>query len=170
MVIKFRSVRRKSARQFCLSWFLLLFALPAIAQVEKMPAFGIGLTNGKQFATTALLKDRPTLLVYFAPDCDHCITFLNSLFKNYEAFRKAQVLLVTFKPIKELIPFERTYKTPRYTNMIVGSETRPLFLQVFYRLQNTPYIALYDKNGILIRAYKKEAPVKELAKLIGGLK
>ena len=165
-----KELKKSAVRQICTLWFLLFTALPATAQVDKMPSFGLTLTNGKQFATSALSKDRPILLVYFAPDCDHCITFLNSLFKDFEAFRRTHVLLVTFKPVKDLIPIERTYGTSRYKNIIVGSELKPLFLQVHYRLQNTPYVALYDKNSILIRAYKKDAPVKELAKLAGGLK
>jgi cytochrome oxidase Cu insertion factor (SCO1/SenC/PrrC family) len=151
-------------------WLLLAFALTATAQVDKMPQFGLMQTNGKQYNTSALLKDRPTLLVYFAPDCDHCITFLNALFKGFDPFKRAQVLLVTFKPVKDLVPFERTYAIAKYKNIVVGSESKPLFLQMHYRLQNTPYVALYDKNGILIRGYKKDPSVKEIAKLLGGLK
>ncbi|HEY0057621.1 MAG TPA: hypothetical protein VGB56_00715 [Flavisolibacter sp.] len=162
--------RVRLARQVCCLWLLLLFGFSATAQVDRMPQFGLMQTNGKLYHTSALPKDRPTLLVYFAPDCDHCITFLNSLFKEFEPFKRSQVLLVTFKPVKDLVAIERTYGTSRYKNIVVGSESKPLYLQMHYRLQNTPYVALYDKNGILIRAYKKEAPVKELAKLAGGLK
>ncbi len=170
MTVKCKQIRIKLVRQWACLWLPLLFALTATAQADRMPQFGLLQTNGKAYSTAALPKDRPTLLVYFAPDCDHCIIFLNSLFKDFEPFKRAQVLLVTFKPVKDLVPVERTYATSRYKNIVVGSEAKPLFLQMHYRLQNTPYIALYDKNGILIRAYKKEASVKELAKLIGGSK
>ena len=144
--------------------------MTATAQAEKLPPFSVMRTTGKTFATTALAKDRPTLLVYFAPDCDHCITFLNALFKDFASFSRTQVLLVTFKPVNDLRPIERSYGTARYKNVVVGSELKPLHLQVHYRLQNTPFVALFDKNGILIRAYRKDPPVKVLAALVSKLK
>jgi peroxiredoxin len=112
--------------------------------------------------TIDLRADKPVVLIYFAPDCDHCQTLMKSFFKRISEFKKAQVLMVTFKPLNDVANFEKNYQTHKYANLIVGSESQPLYLQQFYKLQNTPFVALYDKNKNLIFSYRKDASVDDL--------
>ena len=72
--------------------------------------------------------------------------------------------MVTFKPLNEVVDFEKSYQTTKYPNIKVGIEIPIFFFRQYYNLQNTPFTALYDKHGKLIISYKKETPVDDLIK------
>lgn len=141
----------------------LLFFYNSISYAQTLPAFSILQTNGKTLNTAKLPHTKPVLLIYFSPDCEHCTTLLNSMFAQIDKFKKATILLVSFRPISEIADFEKKYKTAANSNIIVGMEQPIFFLQKLYQLQSTPYTALFDRNGKLVYEYKKETLVDDLA-------
>lgn len=156
--------------------FVFLFAgaalvqpLHAAAQSGALPPFKMLRTDGRYFTAGDLPKGRPVVLIYFAPDCEHCRQLLDAVFKKIDAFQKAELVLVTFKPVRELALFERAYQTEKYTNVKTGTEGNTFYLRNFYKMQNTPFTALYDKGGKLVQAYRKEPPVAELIRRLNGL-
>ncbi|MEP6596331.1 MAG: hypothetical protein ABJA71_10310 [Ginsengibacter sp.] len=72
--------------------------------------------------------------------------------------------MVTFKPLNEVVDFEKSYHTIKYPNIIVGKEIPVFFFRIYYNLENTPFTALYDRHGKLTINNKKEAPVDDLIK------
>jgi peroxiredoxin len=148
----------------------LIFFSKTVVHAQTIPSFKIMQTNGKEINSMKLPNTRPVILIYFAPDCDHCTTLLNSLFKEYNEFVKATIVLVSFKPLNEVIAFEKNYHTTKYKNMIVGVEEPTFFLKNFYNLESTPFTALFDKKGKLVYSYKKETPLNDLALRLKNIK
>ena len=141
---------------------------PAISQ--SMPAFKMQLTNGKLFSSAELSHQKPLIIIYFAPDCEHCQILMNEVFKKITEFKTAQILMVTFEPLKEVIGFEKKYQTAKYSNIKVGSEVPVFFFRTFYHLEHTPFTALFNKNGQLVASYKDQTPVDDLIKRLKKLK
>jgi thiol-disulfide isomerase/thioredoxin len=156
-------------------WLVLLIITSAIlfsskiAVAQSMPAFRMQLTNGKIFSAKDLSKDKPVIIIYFAPDCEHCQALMNEILTKIQNFKKAQVVMVTFKPVNEVIDFENHYQTAKYPNIKVGIEIPIFFFKNFYNLQNTPFTALFSKQGKLIISYQKETPVDDLIKHLKSL-
>ena len=106
----------------------LAVRLPLHAQLpNSLPAFTMLLTDGKTFGTMDLPRSKPVLLIYFAPDCEHCQLLLNEFFQKIAAFKNIQVLLVTFKPVRDLVAFEKSFKTRAYPNLHVGMQKLSLY-------------------------------------------
>ncbi len=141
---------------------LFIFLSGTGVQAQVMPVFSILQSNGKTLNTAKLPNTKPIILIYFSPDCDHCTTLLNSMFSEFDQFKKSTILLVSFRPMDEITAFERKYKTAEYKNIIVGVEQPIFFLKNLYQLQSTPFTALFNKKGTLVYSYKKETPVKDL--------
>lgn len=139
-----------------------IFFCSTIVSAQKMPVFSIIQSNGKTLNTAKLPKTSPVILIYFSPDCDHCTALLNSMFSKFTQFKKATILLVSFRPMNEIIEFEKKYKTASYKNITVGIEQPFFFLKNLYELQSTPFTGLFNKNGDLVYSYKKEASVDDL--------
>lgn len=148
----------------------LLQPTKAAAQGDTLPPFKMLLSNGRYFTADDLRKGKPVVLIYFAPDCEHCQQLLQEVFKNMNVFKKAELVLVTFKPVSELLLFERSYQTAKYSNVNVGTEGTTFYLRNFYKMQNTPFTAVYDKSRKLVSAYRKEPPVDDLIKRLNSLK
>jgi cytochrome oxidase Cu insertion factor (SCO1/SenC/PrrC family) len=160
-------------KKFLLLWISVVTAIIALAQntASSVPPFKMLQTNGRYFTSKDLDQAKPVVLIYFAPDCDHCQVLLQGVFKNMEAFKKVQLVLVTFKPLSELALFERQYNTARYSNVKTGTEGTTFFLRSFYKLTNTPFTAVYDASGKLVCSYKSTTtPVGEILNCVKKLK
>ncbi len=68
--------------------------------------------------------------------------------------------MITFKPL--LSAFEKKYNISKYPNIKVGTEGYTYVLRNYYRLDKTPFTAVYDKKGMLAFFYKNETPVDEM--------
>ena len=150
-------------RVLLMGFTLILFSAK-ITLGQSIPSFSMRLANGKLFSDKDLSHKKPVIIIYFAPDCEHCQILMKVLFKRMRDFRKAQIVMVTFKPVNEVVDFEKSYQTAKYPNIKVGIEIPIFFFRQYYNLQNTPFTALYDKHGKLIISYKKETPVDDLIK------
>ena len=144
--------------------FLTILFSSKIGVAQSLPSFNMQLTNGKLFSGKDLSRQKPVIIIYFAPDCEHCQTLMNAFFKRIRDFKKAQIVMVTFKPVQEVAEFEKNYHTIKYPNIKVGTEIPVFFFRAYYKVENTPFTALYDKYGKLIISYKKETPVDDLIK------
>jgi thioredoxin-related protein len=154
-------------RTIALRIFLITVLMPAFNQIEaqstgQIPPFKMLMSDGKFFSATDIPKDKAVILIYFAPDCEHCQALMNEFFKNIDSFKTVQIILVTFKPLQDLFAFERLYQTYKYENMKVGTEGNTYFLRRFLKIDSTPFTALYNKEGQLVYSYKKETPVNDL--------
>lgn len=148
----------------------LLLCKGADAQTpDKLPPFAMSLSNGQYFNATDLPKGKPVLLIYFAPDCDHCHTLMNEFFRRAAEFKPVEVVMLTFKPLSDVAAFEQSYQTFRYPNIRVGTEGSTYYLRLFYKLQNTPFTALYNRQGKLVCSYRKQTPLNDLLKQVKQL-
>lgn len=136
---------------------------------NDIPLFKLWRTNGQLITAKDLPAKKPLVLIYFAPDCKHCTDLLQGVFKEMNQFKKATVLLATFKPAAELRTFEQAYKTAAYPNIISGTEGNTFMLRYHYNMQRTPFVAFFNAAGKLVRTFDNEPLVKDLLPAIKAL-
>ncbi|HXR83846.1 MAG TPA: thioredoxin-like domain-containing protein [Hanamia sp.] len=140
-----------------------------VSSAQTLPAFQMKLSNGKIFSSSEISHKKPLILIYFAPDCEHCEALMKQIFSQINTFKNTELVLVTFEPLQVLPAFEKEFQTAKYPNIKVGSEVKVLYLQKYYQLQHTPFTALFDKNGKLIVSYKDYTPLNDLIKKLKAL-
>jgi thiol-disulfide isomerase/thioredoxin len=151
---------------------ILLLSLHCSAQQipDTMPHFKMVLPDGTNYTYQDLKKDKPTILIYFSPDCGHCQALMKEFFQKVDDFNKAQVVMITFKPLKEIIQFVKDYQINRYHNIKVGTETPMFFIRYYYNLTNTPFTVLFNKKGKVAYSYRQETSVTDLISRLNGIK
>ncbi|MFM2362198.1 MAG: hypothetical protein RLZZ316_1100 [Bacteroidota bacterium] len=107
------------------------------------------------------------LLIYFSPTCDHCKHQTEDLLKEIDQFKDVQIVMATYEPMEELISFFQTYKLGNHPNIKVGRDIK-FFLPPFFKMQNLPYLALYDKSGNLITVFDGNRPIKKITEAFTG--
>jgi thiol-disulfide isomerase/thioredoxin len=160
-------MKRKSFFVFLLSTIfaaIFLFVTPAISQT--LPDFKVRLTDGTTVSSAKNLGKKPLLVIYFAPDCEHCRKLMDQLFPKMAAFKNTEILMVTFESLNDVAWFENHYQTKKYANVQVGMEVPVFFLKNYYHLEHTPFTALFNKKGKLMVSYKEYTPVSELIKWV----
>jgi len=133
--------------------------------IDKIPAFKI-LTKDSTYLTNAnLKKDKPVMLIYFAPDCTHCQRLMYEMKPDMEKFKGMQIVMVTFiqtNMLKMLKEFYRDYNFAAYPNIMMGTEYPNYSVKRNYNISTTPYITICDRKGKLVKAFEKAPKMAEL--------
>ncbi len=148
--------------------FLFLMKPVAFTQA-KMPAFAFTTYQGKTFKATDLPKGKPLVLVYFLPDCGHCQDLTRELTASISRFSKASVAMLTCVPVDKVSAFVKDYNLSKYSNLYVGTELNTLFVRNFYRIDELPFVALYDKSGRLVKIYSRKDKLNDVATRLKAL-
>ena len=141
----------------------------SLAFSQSLPPFKMYRSDKTIFNAAELPKTKPVVLIYFDPDCEHCQKLMKELFQKIDAFKKAEIIMVTFKPIEEVAAFEKLNNTQKHSNIIVGTEGTGFYLRNYYGLMTMPFTALYDKKGNLNYSYRKETLVDDLINRLKNL-
>jgi thioredoxin-related protein len=128
-----------------------------------IPLYHILNTDSVYVTPANLKKNMPVMVIYFSPDCSHCQHLMYEMKSKMKAFENIQVVMITFaEPLKATQVFYRDFDLKKYPNFTVGTEGYTMKVQKYYNVHTTPYIAIYDKNGKLAKAFEKAPTVDTL--------
>jgi protein-disulfide isomerase len=139
---------------------------PQFLKTKTVPGFKILLMDSSTyFYKYQLKKNTPTVIVYFNPDCDHCQQDAKKIVDTIKAFQQVQFVFVSYAPFAEIKKFAINFKLNEQSNIKVGRDEK-YFIPNFYKVRFTPFVAVYDVAGGLMRVYEGGTTMKKLAELI----
>jgi thioredoxin-related protein len=133
--------------------------------ITKIPPFKILRPDSTYFTPADLKKDKPVMIIYFSPDCSHCQHLVYDMKPKMKEFGDMQIVMVTFTEftmLKMIKNFTRDFDLAKYPNITVGTEGHTYLVQRYYQVTTTPYIAVYDHKGKLVKAFEKAPSMSEL--------
>lgn len=142
---------------------LLMISSNIFSQSGKMPPFRIIQANGTVFKAENLPMGKPIIIIYFSPDCEECQKLTEELLKRMNDFKKASVTMVTYLPVEYVKQYVMKYNLNMYPNIYVGTEGSSFIVRYYYNIQTFPFMALFNKNGDLIKSYYKEHNMEDLS-------
>lgn len=141
------------------------------AQSNKVPPFRMVQSDGKAFMASQLPFEKHILIIYFSPDCEECQKLTHTITGRINDFRNVSIAMITYQPPQLMRDYVKKNNLLVYSNIYVGTEYPNLFVRDYYNIMNFPYMALYDKNGDMVRKYtNKEIDVDDLINRIRALK
>jgi thiol-disulfide isomerase/thioredoxin len=127
-----------------------------IAANSGLPPYHILTTDSVYVTPANLKKNKPVMVIYFSPDCGHCQHLMHDLKPELKDLKDVQIVMITFvTQLKAIQVFQRDFDLAKYHNIIIGTEGYTYVVQRYYNIKNTPFIAVYDKNGKLFKSYDK---------------
>ena len=135
--------------------------IPPYKKDNRMPAFKIMKTDNTWFSKDQLPNRDYTVIIYFAPDCGHCQHEMKEIIKNMDKLKNINFVWVSFKSMPEITEFYVKYNISKYPNMVMGRDL-DYKLPSFYRVKFTPFVAVYDKKALFLKAFEGGAEMKEL--------
>ena len=136
---------------------------PPYKQNKKLPDFEIETVSKGKFTTAKIAKNKPVIIMFFSPGCDHCIQQFESMKKRIAEFKNHQIVMVTIQPIEEVAAFDKKYQLKKYPNITTGRDAN-YFFPPFYEISNFPYLAFYDKTQKLITTFEGNMTVDDMLK------
>jgi thioredoxin-related protein len=133
--------------------------------IEHIPAFRILRQDSTYFTSLDLKKNKAVMIIYFSPDCSHCQHLMYEMKPKMKQFGDTQIVMVTFTDVsmlKMVKNFYRDFGLAKYPNLTVGTEGHTYAVQRYYQVKTTPFIAVYDHKGKLVKAFEKSPTMDEL--------
>ena len=128
-----------------------------------LPPFAIQLTDGSSFSYKNLQTNKAVILIYFAPDCEHCRDFIKKLTGKMGALKKIQIILISYLPLPNLKKFITDFKLDQFPNVKVGTEGNSFLVPAYFKIGKFPFTALYNKVGKLVAIFREEPSLKVLS-------
>lgn len=156
---------------------LLVFAMAlpelVVAQAQttvnnnpSFPVFNVQSLDGKTVSTASFRKaGRPTIIMYFSPECSHCRAQTEQITGNIKLFNKADWLLVSAYPVDLINKFITDMGLKSFKNISLAYD--PNFeLGQFFVLDEIPGIFVYNANGELVKQIRKATTAQKIAEAI----
>lgn len=137
-------------------------SLPPYKKYPTLPAFEILLHDSSSvFNTYDIPKGKPTILMYFSPDCDHCEQMAADILKNMDELGKVQIYMITPMSLSVLQKFYQKLELSKYKNIVAGKDHQ-FFFTDFYQAKYVPYIVIYDKHKQVLATWDGDAKIKDI--------
>jgi len=148
---------------------MFFISVPLFSQSGKVPPFQMLQPGGKVFRAQDLPLGKPIIILYFSPDCEECQALTSEFLRRSAEFSGASIAMVTYLPIEYVTSYIKKYKLNYYTNIYVGTEGSTLFLKGYYNIEKFPFMALYKKNGDLVKTYYSDHSLDDISARLRNL-
>jgi thiol-disulfide isomerase/thioredoxin len=126
-----------------------------------IPSFSIQTPDSSWYSKGNLADKKPTLILYFSPDCGHCQLETEEILSKMKELNGLQIVMVTSRPFEDMKNFAEHYKINRFPSIKIGTDPSRLVTR-FYDVRFTPFSAFYDQKGKLVKVYKDGIQMNEL--------
>lgn len=134
-----------------------------------LPAFNLMNLDSSEVINMYYAKsDKPTVLFFFSPDCEHCQITTGKLMAKMDSMQNAYFYFMTFMPLSDLRPFAKLHHFENYKNIIAGKDYQ-FFFPKFYGASTVPYLAIYDKQKKFVKLYDGAIKVPEIHHILDSL-
>jgi hypothetical protein len=132
---------------------LMFVACLADAQSGKVPPFKMLQPDGKVFKAEDLPIGKPIIIIYFSKECEDCQQLTDKILNRIDDFKKVSIAMITYLSVESVSKFVMKNGLNKYPNIYIGTEGNYLFVLNYYKINKFPFLALYTKNGDLVKMY-----------------
>jgi len=129
----------------------------------EMPAFKVRqLDSNTIFNTYDIPKGKPTMLMLFMPDCEHCQKQVERMLAGMDSISNVQIYLFSPVPVFKIKEFYEKYHLGNHKNIALVGQEYQFFFASFYHASSVPFIAVYNRNKKLQRLFQGSANLRDI--------
>ncbi|SOD79443.1 peroxiredoxin family protein [Spirosoma fluviale] len=131
-------------------------------RIQTLPAF-TAYTLNRSIVNSATIGNRPAVIVYFDPDCDHCQREADELRQKAALLNTAQVILLSSAPLPTLTTFAKAHQLHDLLNVQVAHMDKKTAYETFGFVA-VPDVLIYHADGSLSKRFRGETSVEAIAR------
>lgn len=129
---------------------------------KPLPSFNLLLSDSiSNFNTTSIPPGQPVALLYFGPYCPYSRAQMEIILNNIDALKAIHFYVFTAYPYSDMKKFYDDYNLSKYPNITVGIDYKKFFRE-YFEVPGVPYMALYDKDKKLRKAFLGQVYTKQI--------
>jgi thiol-disulfide isomerase/thioredoxin len=150
--------------KYIISSIFIIFCLHANAQIvvkidsslmayNTLPSLKVLQLDSTRISFQKLfIKNKPTVLIFFNPDCDHCQQELENIIEHINEVKNIEFICISNRPLFLIKPFAKLLKIQKIPNVkMVSIADNALFR--FYGVGSFPSMVMYNKAKIATKKY-----------------
>lgn len=131
-------------------------------RVQTLQHLGFESLAGGKVYLDEFDQQKPTIIIYFNPGCEHCQYEATEMGRRAEQFRKVNTILVTPEPSLEKVKaFAQTYHLNQVDNLAVLIDKDNRFIKQFGTAV-FPSVFIYGSDQKLLKSYKGEVKIEAI--------
>ena len=125
---------------------------------KNMPLFEFTTLVGANFSKYNLIKNKATIIIYFAPDCSLCKKS-RTIFSKFKALHKdSNVLFVSPSSSEKINEYQKQFNLEN----IMFLQCKANDFYNFFKESSTPTYLIYNKSQKIIKVINDDVPVKTI--------
>jgi thioredoxin-related protein len=135
---------------------------PPYLRFPTIPPFHLLRLDSATYLTRDdLKKNHQTLIMFFDPECEHCKHQTTDILADFSQFKNIEIVMASYQPLSKMQEFYNYFRISDHPNIKMGRDEK-WTLPTFYKIQNLPFLALYDKKGNYITHFEGNQKVDTL--------
>jgi hypothetical protein len=137
-------------------------------RVLTLPQFSMQLLDSTHFINTRdIAAGKPTIVMYFSPDCKFSRQQTERIIAGYAALQHIRFYMCSPYPLAKLNAFNRHYQLNTFNNITVGRDYN-LFFQEQLKVPSYPWLFIYAPDKKLKRIITGSMDVKTILDMLNG--
>lgn len=101
--------------------------------------------SGSAFNEKVLINNRPTLIMFFDPDCHDCDIMTKRILKYYSEFSSLNILMISEAEIANVNEFVKNYNLSKFSNITILLDREEIMYKD-YGINSVPSFVLYNSD------------------------
>ena len=139
--------------------------IPPYEKNPNIPDFNLMQTDSSWFIKANIPFGKSVVIIYFSPDCGHCQLTAHEYEENISRMDDVFFVWVSYLSLDKIKSFAEEYKMLDQKNIRIGRDPN-YFIPAFYKVKFTPFMAVYDAAGKLLKTYEEGTDPDTLIKLL----
>ena len=124
-----------------------------ITKFENIPSFNMyTVPDSTSFSNKNLLANKPFIIMFFSPDCEHCQKETKELLAYKNELKDIQILMASPSSYGMVKQFYIDYNLSAMPNIKLGNDVN-YALGSLFQLKTFPSTFVYDHTGKLAKAF-----------------
>jgi thiol-disulfide isomerase/thioredoxin len=134
---------------------------PAYKRNPHFPVFSLLLTDSTHYTNQNIPKGKPTVIVYFSPDCSHCQADAKNMMDKLDSLKDINFVWCSSHEPEKIKEFAVKYNMFGLPNMVFGKDEK-YAIPSFFKISFTPYFAVYSKEGLFHSEFRNGLLPKDI--------
>ena len=135
-------------------------------KIETIPAFNIHtIPDSSSYTNNNIKKNKPFIIMFFSPDCEHCQKELKELSANKNKFKNIPILMLSPANYAEIKKFYKDYAVSKMPNITVAHDDNYTMSRL-YQLKTFPTMFVYNHAGKLVKTFVSNVSIPDILKAV----
>lgn len=151
---------------YSFAFLLLLLGFSSVKAQEgdraKLPFFKVAATSGMTISPELLPKNRPVIVFYFDPDCDHCEQQATWVKEQINRFNGVSLVWISWGEMDAIKGFQEKHFADVNKRDMVFTKDTEYNMDNWFGYSEVPSVYVYNQRWERTASFKSETIVSDL--------